>query len=65
VNDSALDLYGYSREEFLERLTLADIRPREVVPRFLSIVAGLETAPMVRVPSTHQKKRMGRLSRRR
>ena len=34
MNDAAVTLYGYTREEFLG-LTLRDIRPEEEVPRFL------------------------------
>jgi PAS domain S-box-containing protein len=38
VNDAAVEHYGYSREEFL-RMTLADIRPPQDVPKFLELVA--------------------------
>jgi PAS domain S-box-containing protein len=38
VNDSAVEHYGYSREEFLA-MTIADIRPPEDVPRLLDNVA--------------------------
>jgi PAS domain S-box-containing protein/diguanylate cyclase (GGDEF)-like protein len=34
VNDAAVTHYGYSRDEFLS-MTIADIRPREEVPRLL------------------------------
>ena len=34
VNDAAVRHYGYSRQEFL-RMTIADIRPREDVPRLI------------------------------
>ena len=37
VNDAAVKLYGYSREEFL-RITAADIRPKDDVPVFLERV---------------------------
>ncbi len=37
VNDAAIARYGYSREEFL-RLTIADIRPPEDIPRLLDNV---------------------------
>jgi len=38
VNQSAVDLYGYSREEFLQ-MQLTDIRPAEDVARLLADVA--------------------------
>lgn len=34
VNDAAIELYGYSREEFLN-MTIRDIRPPEELPRLL------------------------------
>jgi two-component system cell cycle sensor histidine kinase/response regulator CckA len=37
VNDAAVREYGYSRKEFLA-MTVADIRPAEDVPAFLSLV---------------------------
>jgi PAS domain S-box-containing protein len=39
VNDAAVQLYGYSREEFLE-MTIAAIRPPEEVPRMLREIPG-------------------------
>lgn len=41
VNDAAVVHYGYSREEFL-RMTIADIRPPEDVPRLLENIQHLE-----------------------
>ena len=38
VNNAALDIYGYSREEFLS-MTIRDIRPPEDVPRLEQAVA--------------------------
>jgi two-component system, cell cycle sensor histidine kinase and response regulator CckA len=38
VNDTALALYGYSREEFLQ-LTVKDLRPPEDIPRLLAALA--------------------------
>jgi PAS domain S-box-containing protein len=35
VNESAVRIYGYSRDEFL-RLTLRDMRPPDEIPRFLA-----------------------------
>jgi two-component system cell cycle sensor histidine kinase/response regulator CckA len=34
VNDAAVAVYGWSREEFLGGLTLADVRPVETLPEF-------------------------------
>ncbi|HWO69826.1 MAG TPA: PAS domain S-box protein, partial [Actinomycetota bacterium] len=39
VNDAAVRLYGYSREEFLA-MTIEDIRPPEDVPRVRALVRG-------------------------
>lgn len=44
VNESAVQKYGYTREEFL-RMTIADIRPSEDVPRLMENVA-LQRPPM-------------------
>jgi PAS domain S-box-containing protein len=38
VNDAAVDLYGYSRDEFLA-MRIGDIRPPEDVPRFMEAMA--------------------------
>jgi PAS domain S-box-containing protein len=38
VSDAAVELYGYSRDEFL-RMMLTDIHPLEDVPRLLEDVA--------------------------
>ena len=40
VNDAALDLYGYSREEFL-KMKVTDLRPGADVPRFRDFVRTL------------------------
>jgi PAS domain S-box-containing protein len=39
VNDAAVELYGYERDEFLA-MTIKDIRPAEDVPRLLEDVVG-------------------------
>jgi diguanylate cyclase (GGDEF)-like protein/PAS domain S-box-containing protein len=44
VNDAALVQYGYTRAEFL-RLTLADLRPPEDLPRLYDALDGLEQGP--------------------
>jgi PAS domain S-box-containing protein len=46
VNDEAIRHYGYSHEEFL-RLTIADLRPSEDVPRLLEYLETLQSAPHV------------------
>ena len=55
VNQAAVELYGYSREEFL-RMTIRDIRPAEDLPAFHESLAedvrGLEEAGTCR----HRKK---------
>jgi PAS domain S-box-containing protein len=38
VNDSAIERYGYSREEFLA-MTITDIRPPQDVPKFLELMS--------------------------
>ncbi|GAB4464175.1 MAG: hypothetical protein OHK0037_17810 [Elainellaceae cyanobacterium] len=40
VNDAAVQKYGYSRDEFL-RMTIAEIRPPEEIPRLLEMMASL------------------------
>lgn len=40
VNQAAIDLYGYSREEFL-RLTIKDLRPKEEIPVLLQAHANI------------------------
>jgi two-component system cell cycle sensor histidine kinase/response regulator CckA len=43
VNDAAVELYGYSREEFLH-MTIRDIRPPEEVPRLAEAMRHHESA---------------------
>jgi PAS domain S-box-containing protein len=38
VNDSAIERYGYTREEFLA-MTITDIRPPQDVPKFLELMS--------------------------
>jgi PAS domain S-box-containing protein len=40
VNQSAIDNYGYSKDEFCE-LTIEDLRPREVAPKFRDELADI------------------------
>ena len=50
VNAMAVELYGYSRDEFLA-LTIREIRPPEDLPRFGAILEGLNVnSPGGRVP---------------
>jgi PAS domain S-box-containing protein len=44
VNDLAIQLYGWSRDEFLS-MTIADIRPREDVPALRANVARMRDRP--------------------
>ena len=39
VNTAAIELYGYSREEFLS-MTIRDIRPKEDVPKLMATIRG-------------------------
>lgn len=42
VNQAALDLYGYSREEFLS-MTIKDLRPKSEIPKVLSAHTGIDS----------------------
>ncbi|MBI1950795.1 MAG: PAS domain S-box protein [Acidobacteria bacterium] len=44
VNEAAVQLYGYSRSEFLS-MTLKDIRPQEDIPKLLEAVRGRPRRP--------------------
>jgi PAS domain S-box-containing protein len=55
VNQSAVDHYGYSREEFL-KMTAQDIRPAAEVPALLSYIAGTNEDRQAAGVWTHQKK---------
>ncbi len=51
VNEAAIVHYGYSREEFLGRMTLRDIRPERDIPQLLEDIASplaVGSAPHVR-----------------
>jgi len=54
ANDSAVDYYGYSREELLS-ITLKDIRPPEEIPKLLEYLAGPKLYPP-KDPWLHKKK---------
>ena len=45
VNDSAVRLYGYSREEFL-RMTTVDVRPVPEMPRFREMLKEVDAASL-------------------
>ncbi len=55
VNEAAVRLYGYTREEFLA-MTLEDIRPPEDVPALRELVAKSETGLRQRGEWRHRKK---------
>ena len=55
VNDTAVQGYGYTREEFL-RMTLEDIRPVEDIPKLIEATANLSTEFPQEGPSRHRKK---------
>ena len=44
VNDSAVEAYGYSREEFLQ-LTIEQLRPEDEVPRLLQHLREIDSLP--------------------
>ncbi len=44
VNQAAVDLYGYSREEFLA-MSVTDIRPAEDIAKLKAVLAGLDLQP--------------------
>ena len=55
VNETALALYGYTREEFL-RLNILDIRPPEDIPLFLAHMAAAKEGYEFRDNFQHRKK---------
>jgi len=55
VNQSAVEHYGYSREEFL-KMTTRDIRPAEEVPELLSYIEGNKDDRRAAAVWKHQKK---------
>jgi PAS domain S-box-containing protein len=55
VNDAAVKLYGYTREEFL-RMTVKDIRPPGLVPAFVEQMTAVGKDPMVAGAWRHRKK---------
>ncbi|MEW6612553.1 MAG: PAS domain-containing sensor histidine kinase [Pseudomonadota bacterium] len=59
VNEAAVQLYGYSRDEFLG-MTIADIRPAEDVPRLLAHLVDSETG-LYRAGEWRHRCRDGRL----
>ncbi len=52
VNEAAIALYGYTREQFV-RMTLKDIRPPEDIPSLLATVQSLENEPSFDGPWRH------------
>ena len=55
VNGTAIERYGYSREEFL-RMTLKDIRPQEDVEKLLKATAAAPAGLQQEWPWRHRKK---------
>ncbi|WP_100613490.1 PAS domain S-box protein [Confluentibacter citreus] len=41
VNQAAIDLYGYSKEEFLT-LTIKELRPKEEIPKVIAVHEGID-----------------------
>ncbi|MHB8736431.1 MAG: PAS domain S-box protein, partial [Terriglobales bacterium] len=60
VNQAAIALYGFSREEF-SGMTLKDVRPQEELPQLLESHAGLATDPAHRHGIFRHRTRDGRL----
>ncbi len=59
VNQAAIALYGFSREEF-SGMTLKDVRPQEELPQLLESQAGLATGPAHRHGIFRHRTRDGR-----
>jgi PAS domain S-box-containing protein len=56
VNEAATDHYGYTRDEFLNRLTLKDLRPAEDHDELMERVARVTSdRDTIAAPSRHQK----------
>ena len=55
VNQTAIDTYGYSAEDF-EHMTVRDIRPSEELPRLDQAIANLDRAANTRGMWSHRKK---------
>jgi two-component system, NarL family, sensor histidine kinase UhpB len=55
ANDSAIEKYGYSREEFLE-MDLEDIRPKEDIDSLYQLIAGSGTKQGAQKLMRHKKK---------
>ena len=55
VNEAAIRVYGYSRQEFLS-MTIKDVRPSEDVPALLINTAAGSEGPVLTSPWRHQKK---------
>jgi PAS domain S-box-containing protein len=58
VNESAIKLYGYSREEFLS-MTLKNVQPAEDVPALLESLPGLPSEERQSSSGRHRKKNGG------
>jgi len=61
VNQAAIDLYGYSRDE-VQRMTVMDLRPPEDIPLFLATAAGNPLAVDIFKPAVwRQRTKDGRI----
>lgn len=58
VNKEALDLYGYTREEFLQ-LTIKNIRPKEDISLFKSVTKSIENHGYIHKQQWRHKKKDG------
>ena len=60
VNDAAVRLYGFSRDEFLA-MTIKEIRPLEEVPALLEYLAGIPDSPSLPATQVKHRKKDGSL----
>lgn len=56
VNEAAIKLYGYNRDEFLKQITLANIRPFHEQQEMLNLIKNIKNNQTIRRDLTHLKK---------